>query len=845
MESTIETKGINRLTTNARRVIEQAYLNAKKYKYSEFLAIHLFYTLLLDKGGIVFEILNKLGVDIESSSARILKEFEENEAKFIGGEVKTVFSEQMKELINQSFIAAYNLNHLYVGTEHILLGMFELKDVAFIDELKTLGLNSEQIRKTLLNVSNYNALNAVLKSGDMQMQNPEFQDIGPRSALPYFTRNMNEIALEGGYPNISGRDAEIQRLIHILARKTKNNPILVGDAGVGKTAIVEGFVNAVIQKKVPASFLNAKVLSLDVGAILAGAKLRGDVEERIGAVINEAMNDDNTILFIDEIHNIVGAGSAGGKDTMDIANMLKPYLTNSSLSIIGATTQDEYVKYFETDSALTRRFQPISVEELSVESAKQVISKIAPELEKYHRVKIPQDAVNIAVDLSNKFIRDRYLPDKAIDILDEAAASIKVGREKALEPQINELGEKLVECQSKKNEALKNQDFKNAAKYKDMEEDIMKEIQDVIDGKKKTGIKYSKTVSEDLIKDIIVEWTKIPIAAADISDKKLKDLSENLKKRIVGEDRVIDNVSLAVQRSHLGLNGGNRPLASFLLLGPTGVGKTQLAKSLAKELFGSESLLYQINMSEFMEMHSISKLIGSPPGYVGYQEGGQLTTFVKRRPYSVILFDEVEKAHLDVLNILLQILEEGELTDGKGGKVSFKNSIVIMTSNIGADEISEDNKLGFDVEIKTIKNDEVEEAYEEMKDRVMGDLRATLAPELLNRIDLIDIFRGLNKDDCLKIARIETDELIKRILPTGIVLTVSDEVVNKINEDGYSKEYGARNIRRKVQELLENGLAEYLLKLKLPKKRKNLIQVSASLNKEGVVVFAPTDNKIK
>lgn len=830
-------KGINRITTNARRVIEQAYTNASRYKYNELQAIHLFYTMLQDKGGIIFDILNKLGVDIDSSANRILKEFEEHEANYVGEAVRTVFGTEIKNVINESFVIAFNLNHLYIGTEHLLLGMFNLKDIAFIEEMKSLGLNFDVIKKTLINVGNYGALNSVLKNSEMQNSEfgPEFQN---KSALPYFTRNMNEIAEEGGYPNITGRDQEIQRLIHILARKTKNNPILVGDAGVGKTAIVEGFVNAIVKKKVPASFVNAKVLSLDIGAVLSGAKLRGDVEERISAVINEAMNDDNTIIFIDEIHNIVGAGSAGGKDTMDIANMLKPYLTNSSLSIIGATTQDEYSKYFESDSALTRRFQPITVEELSTESAKQVISKITPELEKYHNVKITEDAINTAVDLTNKFIRDRYLPDKAIDVLDEAAASVKVGRERALEPQINELSEKLVDYQNKKNEALKSQNFKNAANYKEKEDEIIEEIEEVISGRKKTGVKYSKIVSTDLIKDIIVEWTKIPIAASDISDKRLKDLADNLKKRIVGEDRVIENVAQAVQRAHLGLNGGSRPLASFMLLGPTGVGKTELAKTLARELFGSENLLHQINMSEFMEMHSISKLIGSPPGYVGFQEGGQLTTFVKRKPYSVILFDEIEKAHLDVLNILLQILDEGELTDGKGNRVSFKNTIIIMTSNIGAQDISEDSKLGFDIEVDEIKKDEMEEAYEEMKERVMEELRDTLRPELLNRIDLIDIFRGLNKDDCLKISKLIVDEFVKRVVPLGILLDVKEDVINKINEEGYSREYGARNIRRKVQEILENGLAEYLLKIKLPKKRKDILKLEALLDKDKVVFKA-------
>jgi len=646
---------------------------------------------------------------------------------------------------------------------------------------------------------------------------------------------MNELASEGVYSNITGRDNEIRRLTHILSRKTKNNPILVGDAGVGKTAIVEGFVNNIINKKVPASFLDTKVLSLDIGAILAGAKLRGDVEERVGNIINEAIIDGNTIIFIDEIHNIVGAGSAGGRDSMDIANMLKPYLTNSNLSIIGATTNDEYNKYFETDSALTRRFQPIFVDELNIEAAKQVIYNLQSEFESYHKVKITKEAIDEAVILSSKYIRDRYLPDKAIDIIDEASASIKIGREIAMEPELSELGNKLIKVQSKKDELLKKSDFAAAANFKKEEDLLIDEISDVVEGKKKISKKYSKTVTPEIIKDVVVEWTKIPIAASDISDKRLKDLNTNLKKRIINQDRAVDNVSMAIQRSHLGLTGEGRPLASFLFLGPTGVGKTELAKSLAKELFGSDNLMMQINMSEFMEMHSVSKLIGSPPGYVGYQEGGQLTAFVKRRPYSVILFDEIEKAHLDTLNILLQILEEGDLTDGKGVKVSFKNTIIIMTSNIGADEISADNKLGFDVDIEEIKKDEVDVAYEDMREQIMNELRYTLKPELINRIDLIDIFRGLNKEDCLKIAELLVNEFRVRMIAKGIILNVSSAVISKINEEGYSKEYGARNIRRKVQEVLENGLSTFLLNSRLAKKRKDMLKINVDMDKESVI----------
>ncbi len=828
------TRGVNRFTINARKAIDQGFSIAKEFNYKEYLAIHLFYILLNDRNGLVADIFNRLGVDIDSSLGRISEEF--NKYKLANddysGIQNTVFSNELKELINQSFVVASNLGHVYVGTEHLLLAMFNLKDINFIEDLKKLGITFDSLKKTLLSISNYSLLANSMKGEMIQDQFDSRQ-----SVLPSFSRNMNEMALNGELPNITGRDKEIRRLIHILARKTKNNPILVGDAGVGKTAIVEGFVNAIVQKKVPASFLNSRVISLDIGSILSGAKLRGDVEERVGAVINEAMNDGSTIIFIDEIHNIVGAGSAGGKDSMDIANMLKPYLTNSGLSIIGATTADEYAKYFESDSALTRRFQPINVEELNIDSAKQVLYKVAPELESYHKVKITKEAVDIAVDLSSKFIRDRYLPDKAIDLLDESAASIKVGREIAMEPELTSLGDKLIKIQKKKEEALKKDDFKSAANYKKEIDQLVDEIESIVEGKKKINKKYSKVVTEDLIKEIIVEWTKIPIAASDISDKRLKDLNSHLKKKIVGQDRVIDNVALAIQRSHLGLGGENRPLASFMFLGPTGVGKTELAKSLAKELFGSDNLLYQINMSEFMEMHSVAKLIGSPPGYVGYQEGGQLTTYVKRKPYSVILFDEIEKAHPDVLNILLQILEEGELTDGKGLKVSLRNCIVVMTSNIGATDISHDSRLGFDINIESQDKKEMDGAYEDMKNQIMETLRNTLRPELLNRIDLIDIFRGLNKEDSLEIAKIQVDDLTLRLLPKGIILQVDEAVINKINDEGYSKEYGGRNIRRKVQEILENGIAQFLLKTKVEKKRKTMMEIKAGL-KDGDVTFS-------
>lgn len=826
-------RGVNRFTLNARRIIANAYELALKNSYDEFQLIHLFYALLLDKNGIVNEIFNRVGIDIDSTIKRIEEDFTANvlhdQVPKRKGDIS--FSAEVKDLLNQSFVVASNLGHVYVGSEHLLLAMFELENVNFVEELKKAGITFEVLKRTILAIGNYANLPQAMRSE---------QDLGDMrsapSSLQFFSKNMNDFALEGEYMNITGRDEEIKRLINILARKTKNNPILVGDAGVGKTAIVEGLVNRIVQKKVPASFLNKRVVSLDVSGILAGARLRGDVEERINAVISEVVGEGNVILFIDEIHTIVGAGTAGARDTMDIANILKPYLTSSDLSVIGATTADEYSKYFETDSALSRRFQPIFVDELDVESAKKVMNGIAKDFEDYHNVKIRSEAINVAVDLSSKFIKDRYLPDKAIDLIDEAAAAVKVGREIALEPELNDLGASLIDIQSKKEKALQDNNYKAASEFKEQEDSVIGEIEDVVEGKKKAGKSYSKVVTPEIVKHIVVEWTKIPIAASDVSDKRLKNLSINLKKRIVGQNKTIDNVALAIQRSHLGLNGDLRPLASFLFLGPTGVGKSELAKQLAKELFGSDNLLYQINMSEFMELHSVSKLIGSPPGYVGYQEGGQLTSFVKRKPYSVILFDEIEKAHPDVLNLLLQILEEGILTDGKGNTVSLRNCIIIMTSNIGAEDISNDSKLGFNIELDDLKDEEVDIAYEDMRSQILDELKLAIRPEILNRIDLVDIFRGLNKDDCIAIAKNAVNDFIIRILPKGIYLTVNDDVVKLINEEGYSKEYGGRNIRRKSQELLENGLTEFLLTSKIAKKRKEGIKVNAE-TKDKKIVF--------
>ena len=809
--------GLNRITINAKNIINNSFEIAKKYGYISVNSIHLLLSLLQSRSLIVKMLLDKVGVDIDATVNGIVNTLSLNlKNDSIDPNYKSLeFPPYIKNLISEAFFIASDMDQVYVGSEHLLLALLRLdnEDDEFLIEIKKQPkLNFANLLRELMQIGGVNKeLNPFEINNNLNNSDPLGLD-----NLPPFIKNMTVISLNGGYPNITGRDSEIKRMVHILSRKTKNNPILVGDAGVGKTAIVEGFVNELISKKLPTSFLNKRVLSLDVAGIISGAKLRGDVEERIGAVINTVIRDENVILFIDEIHMIVGAGSSGGKDSLDIANILKPYLSDPRLKVVGATTYDEYRKYFESDSALARRFQPVYVDELDVDAAKSVLHNIRHEFEDYHKVKILPKAIDEAVEISKKFIKDRYLPDKAIDIIDEASASIKVGREIAIEPEVTRLSEELIKAQQKKIKFMDSKDLEKALKYKEIEESLLDEIDSLNNGGKGLVKKYNKIVTPDLVRSIVVDWTKIPIVASNITDKTLKNLSNNLLERIIGQDHVVKNVTLAIQKSHLGIRSDSkRPLASFLFLGPTGVGKTELAKYVAKELFGSMDLIYQVNMSEFMEQHSVSKLIGSPPGYIGYVEGGQLTNFVKRKPYSVILFDELEKAHPDILNIMLQILEEGQLEDGKGGRVSFSNTIVIMTSNVGAIEVAKDNKLGFNVELEGSVESEVDEAYDSMKENIMEQLKDQIRPELLNRFDGIEVFRGLNKQDTLKITELEVEKLQVDLVKNGIKLEVSTALIGFINEEGYSVEFGGRNIRRKIQDIVENGLAGFLMGSKI------------------------------
>jgi len=826
MSLKVKKYGLNRLTESARSIIQTASHIAIEAGDKQLEPIHIFYAILINKNSINTEVLTRIGIDIDSTILSLKnliysRSHNPNSHNKITSEID--FSNNTKQLINESFKIASELGHVYVGTEHILLALFKLENIEFLRSIKDVGINYELIKNAIINIGNYSALNEALKikstDSDYEKKEDELEyfDSIDNDETPMFCNNLNQMAMESRFLNITGRDEEIQRLIHILSRKTKNNPILVGEAGVGKTAIVEGFVNL----------------------ILAGSKLRGDIEERVNSVIESALEDGNVILFIDEIHMIVGAGSSGMKDSLDIANLLKPYLTNYNLSIIGATTIDEYSKYFESDSALSRRFQPIKVSELDIESSKKVLYAIKRDFEKFHKVRIPNEVIDFTVYITNKYIKNRYLPDKAIDVIDEACAAIKIGREMKIQPSVSNLARKLVDTQNQKNYYLSQNNYEKASELKKKEEKLIKNIQSVLDGINKIkGKNNTNTVNIDIIKNVVYEWTKIPIVFSNIQNKTFKNVYQNLKKHIIGQDRVLNRIAKSIQKAHLGLNGEQRPIASFLFLGPSGVGKTETAKAIAQEVFGSKKFLYQINMSEFMEPHSVSKLIGAPPGYVGYQEGGTLSSFVKSNPYSVVLFDELEKAHIDVMNILLQILDEGELTDGKGTKVNFKNTIIVITSNIGADMITRDSKLGFNVDYYNLsRNTEIDRVFEEMRSTVLEQLKKQVKPELINRIDIIEVFRGLNKDDSYEITKLLVDELKIKYIQSKIYLEIGEDIITYINENGYSKEYGVRNLKRSINDLLENKIIDFLLDYEFEnKKRKSFLNLRAILESNEVKI---------
>ena len=625
--------------------------------------------------------------------------------------------------------------------------------------------------------------------------------------LNQYGKNLTSLAKENKLDPVIGRKDEIQRIIEILSRRTKNNPVLIGEPGVGKTAVVEGLAEMIVDNKVPEILKNKKVVSLDMSAMVAGAKYRGDFEERLKNVLQEIKKSGNVILFIDEMHTIIGAGAAEG--AMDAANILKPLLSRGEIQIIGATTLNEYRKHIEKDAALERRFQTVIVDEPTGEDTVKILNGLKDKYEAHHKVKITDEAIKAAVTLSQRYINDRFLPDKAIDLIDEACSKIKL-KTVTMPKSILDLEKKIEKVSKEKEEAIISQSFEDAAKYRDEEKELKAKLRKSKEKWNKEEKNKEVSVTDEDIANVVSAWTKIPVTKLTKTEtEKLKNLDKELKKRVIGQDEAVDSLSRAIKRARVGLQNENRPIGSFMFLGPTGVGKTELTKALAENLFGNETQMIRLDMSEFMEAHSVSKLIGSPPGYVGYDEGGQLTEQVRRKPYSIVLFDEIEKAHPDVFNMLLQILDDGRLTDSTGRTVSFRNTVIIMTSNAGARNIVEHHSIGF------ASKEDSKKDYEKTKSEVMSELKKIFRPEFLNRLDDIIVFKKLSNESIKKITKLMLDEFIKRVEKKNIKVTISDDVIKYISKVGFDDTYGARPLRRAIQTNIEDKFAEEMLDLNI------------------------------
>ena len=787
----------------AKKALSIATKVSKRLKHSYTGTEHLLLGLLYEEEGVAAKVLEDNGARDEDIERLILDQIAL--AGDIGIEERDGYTPKLKEILEGAATVADSFKAMSIGTEHILIALIKDMDNLAIRILNTLGINIQKLYvDTLLAMGeDPGDYREELQSAKFGAKRTSFYGEGNELLVDQFSRDITELAEDGKLDPVIGRETEIQRIIQTLSRRTKNNPCLVGEPGVGKTAIVEGLASRIVLGDVPQSLIGKRVLTLDLSAMVAGSKYRGEFEERIKRVISEVILSGDIILFIDEIHTIIGAGGSEGK--IDASNILKPSLARGEIQLIGATTYDEYRKYIEKDAALERRFQKIAVEEPSEEDSIAIIKGLRPNYEKHHGVQITDAAAEACVRLSTRYINDRFLPDKAIDLMDESAAKVRLSLYKR-EEKSSDFNELMRQYDEDKELALREDRLDDYA-------DLLKEQQKLRDTREKKLKRKAKlesralVVDKDDIAEIVSEWTKIPLQRLqEAQSSKLLKMEKELKKRVIGQDEAVSAVTRAIKRGRVGLKEKNRPIGSFLFLGPTGVGKTELSKALTEVLFGTEDAMIRVDMSEYMEKHTVSKLIGSPPGYVGFEEGGQLSEKVRRNPYSVVLFDEIEKAHPDVFNILLQVLDDGHITDSNGRKVSFKNCVIIMTSNAGASRIIEPKQLGFVVD----KNEQKD--HEKMKAGVMEEVKRLFRPEFLNRIDETVVFRSLNEEDMKRIVTIMTGELEKRAKDElNIDLTVRDSAKKHVIEKGVDKKYGARPLRRAVQTMLEDPLAEAYL----------------------------------
>lgn len=788
-------------TSQARNALAMAEKTAKRCQHSYIGTEHLLLGLLMEPEGTAGILLADFGVEQE----RLLGLIDRLIAPSGNTAVASApgLTPRARRLLDNAQEEAARLKSDEVGTEHILLAMLRESDCVATRLLYTMGVNIQKLYSSLLN--------AMGEAGSMTKEEIQAKlgmtKSGENSATPtldQYSRNLNEMAKQGRMDPVIGRQAEIDRVIQILSRRTKNNPCLVGEPGVGKTAIVEGLAQRIVQGVVPDTIKNKRVVVLDLSGMVAGSKYRGEFEERIKNVVREVMENKNVLLFIDELHTIIGAGGAEG--ALDASNILKPSLSRGEIQLIGATTLEEYRKYIEKDAALERRFQPVTVEEPTEEQAKEILEGVRPYYEHHHGVEISDAALDAAVKMSTRYIHDRFLPDKAIDLMDETASRVQLGGFKVPEA-LEENEKKHKRLLEEKEQAIKDGDFEKARAIQEEQAEVEKKLKAARARFEKRCRDRKLTVTEEDIAATVSSWTKIPVQKlAEEESRRLAKLEQILHKRVIGQDEAVKAVARAIRRGRVGLKDPNRPIGSFLFLGPTGVGKTELSKALAEAVFGTEQAMIRVDMSEYMEKHSVSKMIGSPPGYVGYEEGGQLSEKVRRNPYSVILFDEIEKAHPDVFNILLQVLDDGHITDAQGRKVDFKQTCIIMTSNAGAQSIVEPKRLGF------LSEEDAKKDYEYMKGQVMEEVRRMFKPEFLNRIDETIVFHQLTKQDMKKIISILLKDLIGRCkTQMDIELKIRDAVKDHLVDTSYDSKYGARPLKRAIQNQLEDPLAEAIL----------------------------------
>ena len=791
--------GMERFTQRARRVLSLAHQEAEHMRHHHIGTEHLLLGLIREEGGVAGRVLRELGLEV--NRVQEIVERMTGTGQYKGSKLE--LSPGMQQVLELAVEEARQLGHHYIGTEHLLLGLVNYDEGIALDVLKKLGVTSEQIRRQTRRVLQESSTSRRSTPTREQRSAQGGKSKQKTPLVDQLATDLTGWAEEGKLDPVIGRVKEIERVIQILARRTKNNPALIGEPGVGKTAIVEGLAQRIVEGDVPALLLDKRVLQLDVGSLVAGTMYRGQFEERLKRVIDE-FKASGSILFIDEVHMLVGAGSAGS--SVDAANILKPALSRGELQVIGATTIDEYRKNIESDAALERRFQPVIVEEPSVDETVEILRGVRKAYENHHRLRISDEAIDAAAELSSRYVSDRFLPDKAIDLIDESSSRVRMYKSPAAEKAKN-LMIQLRDLRQSHTLAMEEGRSDDAQKYLLNQEDLEQQLDLMRTGWDRAT---SPVVTADDIAELVSMWTGVPVMQiAQEESQRLLLMEDELRKYIIGQEEAIEAISKAVRRARAGLKDPRRPIGSFIFLGPTGVGKTELTKALARFMFGSEDALVQLDMSEFMERHSVSRLVGAPPGYVGYEEAGQLTEALRRRPYSIVVFDEVEKAHPEAHNMLLQIMEEGHLSDAKGRKVDFSNAIIVMTSNVGAEMIKRQSSMGFS--LKSDDDLEEQQAYDEMRKKLMDSLRRVFRPEFVNRVDNVIVFRALSKDDITQIVELELDKVSQRLEEHDISLTATQEALDKLAELGYDPDFGARPLRRVIQQKVEENLSDALL----------------------------------